>query len=162
MKNIWKVNKTNIWNFKQNHPELVIKDIRKYLPIPIISGYIQRLVRVSMMARGINKWLKVRRDLIAYKKLVKHDVKREWENVNRLKKEMSENYCYEKQVKNGEKTLRQFTNYQKLLTQYLVHKELLKYKEYNRHCLKKLCMTERWQEWESKKIDEMNDIRASD
>ena len=55
MRDIFDVNPRNIWNFKQNHPELVVRDCKKY-------GFTDeqiRVVRQSLLVRGINKWLKV-------------------------------------------------------------------------------------------------------
>jgi len=66
------VTKANIWNFRQNNPELVIADARKYLGL---DDQQIDILRNILLARGINKWLKVRRDLIAYKSLMKLDVK---------------------------------------------------------------------------------------
>ena len=153
--NIFEIDELTIWNCKQNHPELVIEDCKKY-------GFTESVVRQSMLARGINKWLKVRRDLIAYKKLVKHDIRDLLKQITKLKKEMSKNYCCPKDVETKKKTIWEYKKYNQLLTNYLIHKELLKHKEIVRRDLKQLCMTERWQIWERKRLQEMNTITASD
>ena len=148
----------NIWNYQQNHPELVIKDLKEY-------GYgddVQTLVRQSMLCRGINKWLKVRRDLIAYKKLIKHDIKTLTIELSILKSDMTNKYCTINHVINNEKTQEQLYEYFKARTKYEVAKEILKEKSKTRHDLKKLCMTERWQIWQGRKLNEMNSIKASD
>lgn len=62
----------NIWNFRQNNPELVVRDLAKAMKL---SDEQKEMVRGVLMARGVNKWLKVRRDLIAYKHQLKHRIK---------------------------------------------------------------------------------------
>jgi len=61
-----------IWNFRQNNPELIVQDLVLYLGLDKKQ---EELARKILLARGVNKWFKVRRDLIAYKKQVKHIVK---------------------------------------------------------------------------------------
>jgi hypothetical protein len=156
--NIFEATPENIWNYKQNHPELVIKDLQSFnLPI-----FVQDIVRQSMLARGINKWLKVRRDLIAYKKLIKHQVKELMIEVSQLKKELKENYVSIQQFEKGEKSLDEFLKYNNTVKNYLVAKDKLKLLQKIRGDLKSLCMTERWQLWENKKLKDMNTIRGSD
>ena len=145
--------KDNIWNYRQNHPELVINDMRSL-------GYgesIIKAVRSSMLARGINKWLKVRRDLIAYKKLIKHQIRQHAQEIPKLKKEMTDKW-----VDFSNATPIQIHEYHKARERYLISKELLKYKEIVRADLKTMCMTDRWQIWEGKELFEMNTINASD
>lgn len=55
-------------NFRQNSPELVIRDARDILGL---NDDQCETLRKILMARGINKWLKARRDIIR----LKHDVK---------------------------------------------------------------------------------------
>ncbi len=50
---------SNIDNERQNHPELVVKDL-----LPFVGADV---VRAALKRRGINKWLRVRRLLIALK-----------------------------------------------------------------------------------------------
>lgn len=61
---IYKVDRTNIWNFSQNRPELVIQDAARYLGLDEEE---QDKLRTILLARGVAKWLKVRRDLVAHK-----------------------------------------------------------------------------------------------
>jgi len=49
----------DINNFRQNHPELVVRDLKQYVE-PSIT-------RQILKYRGINKWLRVRRLLISLK-----------------------------------------------------------------------------------------------
>jgi hypothetical protein len=164
----------NIWNYKQNHPELVTEDIKQYVPT-LLKTYnlhllhkisfiedLQDLVRQSMLCRGINKWLKVRRDLIAYKKQLKHKIKELNVNVPKLKSEMSVLYCHPSQVEKGEKTIYDFQNYFHKRLEYEKNKEVLKHLTEIRGNLKALCMTDRWQIWTNKKLEDMNTIKASD
>lgn len=171
----------NIWNYRQNHPELVIKDIEDELP-NILSMFrvefrdcgvreycqrdfineVRRLVRQSMLCRGINKWLKVRRDLIAYKKQLKHKIKELNIIVPKLKSEMSMLYCHPSQIEEGKKTVYDLQEYFHKRIEYEKNKEVLKYLTEIRGNLKALCMTDRWQIWTDKKLEDMNTIKASD
>jgi hypothetical protein len=155
---IFDASPNNIWNYKQNHPELVLADCEKY-------GFSRKalsIVRQSMLCRGINKWLKVRRDLIAYKKLLKHEIKKLNNYILGVKELMTENYCNKKMIENGEKTVDDLQKYMYYRIKYETFKSLLKYKEQVRHDLKVLCMTDRWQIWKGKKLEDMNSVRASD
>lgn len=63
--NIHEVCKKNIWNFKQNKPSLIAKDLSRYgVPFDIT-------MRV-LLARGVFKWLGVRRLLIKQKDIWKN------------------------------------------------------------------------------------------
>jgi hypothetical protein len=126
-----------IWNFRQNHPELVIRDLRDYLGL---NEEQLEFVRRVMLARGVNKWLKVRRDLIAYKKIIKHQIK---------------------QVEKERAALDKGDPKRRLL---LAQSKILQDVRAN---LKSLCMTDRWQIWPSNRpvssgIRSMNTIKASD
>ena len=149
----------NIWNFKQNHPELVIKDCAKY---GAMTAYQLSVVRQSMLCRGINKWLKVRRDLIAYKKMVKHQIVDLMQQVGDLKTELSACYCHTGQVLSEDKTIYDFDHYTIIRTRYLIAKEKLKTLQKVRATLRGLCNTDRWQIWQGKRIEEMNTLKASD
>jgi len=151
--NIFKVTPINIWNYKQNHPELIINDLKN-------EGFTEEqinIVRISMLARGVNKWLKVRRDLIAYKKLLKHEIKQLMDDVGKLKINMTNKWC---NFNNA--SVYDVHEYNKAREQYVIARELLKYKQKVRSDLKKLCMTNRWQIWEGKHLSDMNTITASD
>ena len=131
------VSPRTIWGFRQNHPELVIRDCKEYLGM---NDEELEFMRTVLLARGINKWLKVRRDLIAYKKQIKHEIKKTYNE--RLTKEK------------GSKD-------------YLVLKERLKVLNSVRGTLKGLCMTERYQVWPKNcsigsSIRSMNTIKCSD
>lgn len=54
------VNPSNIWTYKQNKPTLVVRDLAQY-GVPAAGAY------AILMARGVFKWLAVRRDLIKLK-----------------------------------------------------------------------------------------------
>ena len=58
------INQDTIWNFRQNHPELVCMDAQAELGLNDVQT--QKL-RDILMRRGINKWLFVRRMLITLK-----------------------------------------------------------------------------------------------
>lgn len=130
------VSPKTIWNFRQNHPELVIRDLREYLGLDEEK---LEFVRTVMLSRGINKWLKVRRDLIAYKKQLRKEIKQ---------------------------TVGDLENTPKFDKKWYLLKERLKILSGVRGTLKGLCMTERWQIWEKdghirEGIRKMNSIKAS-
>jgi hypothetical protein len=52
-------NVADIDNYRNNHPELVVRDLREYVD--------PQLVRQVLKFRGVNKWLRVRRLLINLK-----------------------------------------------------------------------------------------------
>ena len=156
--NIFEASPENIWNYKQNHPELVIKDLQNYN----IPPYVQYIVRQSMLCRGINKGLKVRRDLIDYKKIIKHQIKQLMIEIPILKKELKDKYVSTFQVEKGEKSIQDFMEYKNVTVQYLNKKDRLKLLQEIRSDLKNLCRTDRWQIWEGKNIRDMNTINAKD
>ena len=57
----------DINNFRQNHPELIVEDLRGFVK--------ESLVREVLKYRGINKWLRVRRLLIQLKSRWKDEIK---------------------------------------------------------------------------------------
>jgi len=157
-KDIFSATPSNIWNFRQNHPELIIKDCED-------CGFTDeqiRIIRQSMLVRGINKWLKVRRDLIAYKKQIKHGIKALNVLIPILKAEMNDLYCTNNQLAEGSKSINDLRRYYRKRIEYQSAKEKLKLLAEIRGTLKGLCMTNRWQIWQGKRLGEMNTIRASD
>lgn len=60
-------------NFRQNSPELVIRDAKRMLKLTDDEGEILRQI---LLARGINKWLKARRDIIKLKDEIKIEIKK--------------------------------------------------------------------------------------
>ena len=146
MKQYPEVSPRTIWNFKQNNPELVIEDVKEYLEL---NEEQCEMLRTIMLARGINKWLKVRRDLIAYKKQIKHEIKEIEKRKFKLKQEMKD-FGYSERV------------YREYLAYKEVHKKLMQI----RGDLKGLCMTDRWQIWSKSTsrdaLRQMNSIRCAD
>jgi len=63
------VSKETIWNFSQNKPTLVVKDIcEKYPEVD------PEFVYEVLLKRGIFKWLAVRRDLIKLKNIWRDEI----------------------------------------------------------------------------------------
>ena len=62
-------NKSTIWNFAQNKPTLIVKDIISEYP-DIDPDFIYKV----LLQRGVFKWLSVRRDLIKLKDVMRKDV----------------------------------------------------------------------------------------
>jgi hypothetical protein len=139
------VSPRTIWNFRQNNPELVIKDAREYLGL---NEEQCELLRTILLARGVNKWLKVRRDLIAYKKQLKHEIRRLQEEIAALKAQLRTGFDH------------------KVYHNYIRNKALLAKLSSIRGDLKQLCMTDRWQIWPRSSsrnvLKEMNTIKCSD
>lgn len=128
----------NIWNFRQNMPELIVRDLEKYLRLNIDQ---KEVVRQILLARGVNKWFKVRRDLIAYKKKVRKAIKA----LNEVKLQ------HKKERK---------------ITAYVMEREVVKTLEKVRCTLKTLCSSDRLVKWphscSRSHLKEMNTIRESD
>uniref|UniRef100_A0A6H1ZSU7 Uncharacterized protein n=1 Tax=viral metagenome TaxID=1070528 RepID=A0A6H1ZSU7_9ZZZZ len=64
-----KVTKQNIWNFEQNKPSLVVKDICEKYP-EVDPDFVYEV----LLKRGVFKWLAVRRDLIKLKNVWKDEI----------------------------------------------------------------------------------------
>lgn len=147
--NFLEVTPSNIWSFTQNHPEMVVKDIlSKHEEIKVGSKEIfSNIIRKSLLARGVNKWLKVRLDLIQYKRAIKHMIRKKMKDIKEQKRLISERYC-----------LPEDTNYKDYM-HLRIHLAYLRGQlivlQQVRKDLKDLCMTERWQDWENKSLKEM-------
>jgi len=131
------ISEKTIWNFRQNHPELVVRDLQEHFKL---SDEDCEVVRRILLARGVNKWLKVRRDLIAFKKQLRNLIKAI--------------ECEREALWKGHPRRRQLL-------------EKSKAPQYCRSILKKLCMTDRMQVWPvdrsiSEGLRSMNTLRAAD
>jgi hypothetical protein len=73
------VSKDNIWNYAQNKPTLVAKDLELF-------GVPKKVTYTILLARGVFKWLNVRRSLIKLKDLWKERIKRTYNYQINLKK----------------------------------------------------------------------------
>lgn len=76
-------NKLTIWNFAQNKPSLVVKDIVEKYP-DVDPDFIYQV----LLQRGVFKWLSVRRDLIKVKDLWKNEIR----NLNYKKSQKEKGY----------------------------------------------------------------------
>jgi hypothetical protein len=149
--------KENIWQFPQNNPNFVIADIKSVYP-DIDESVIER----SLMARGVNKWLKVRRDLIAHKKKIKNRIKQIQVEILEQKKICSENFVSFADVKADIGKLEQLGQFFKAKEKLTALQTEIKVIIKERTILKNLCMTERWQDWKGKSVEDMNTFRESD
>lgn len=70
-----RVDRKNIWNFKQNKPSLVVKDI--CLLYPLVE---EEIIYKILLSRGIFKWLSVRRKLIVLKNIWKSKINKSLED----------------------------------------------------------------------------------
>ena len=100
---------------------------------------------------------KSKKGLIAYKKKIKHEIKELQIQIPGLKEKVTEKW-----MDFSIATSKDIYDYFVVREKYIIAKELLKYKEKVRSDLKSLCMTDRWQIWENKKLEDMNTISSSD
>ncbi len=153
------VSRENIWNFRQNHPELIVDDLTKGIAgalheinIPAggdLNESLKDWFRSVLLARGVNKWFAVRRDLIAYKKQKKHQIKAKYGDIVKLK-ELRNSFEF------------QSVDFYKANNRLQVVSAELRILEEVRGSLKAMCMRDRWQIWEGKKLQDMNEIKCSD
>ncbi len=151
LKDYPEVSEKTIWNFRQNNPELVIRDAREHLKLDEEQC---EALRIFMLARGINKWLKVRRDLIAYKKMIKH-------TICIMHKKL------EQHNKNIKQTTFKSKEFYVLSSERKIIKKILNIITNIRHDLKVLCNSDRWVLWpeghcSKKVVKQMNTIKAKD
>lgn len=148
----------NIWNYRQNHPELIVEDLRYLIQSNLVpadsvdeiqTNYITHMIRRTLLARGVNKWFAVRRDLIAYKKQKKHQITSKQAEI-RVTKALVNNTEFQSKM------------FYILNADLKVARAELKILEEVRGSLKRMCMRERWQIWEGKKLQDMNLISCSD
>lgn len=70
----------NIWDYKQNKPSLIAKDMLDKFNIPEV------LTLRILMARGVFKWFTVRRNLIKQKNTWKQKIKEDLKSLSEAKK----------------------------------------------------------------------------
>lgn len=75
----------NIWNYKQNKPSYVARDLKRIWGVP------EWITLSVLMARGVCKWLAVRRDLIKLKNGWKEIVKSSIGIIHLYKKILTNN-----------------------------------------------------------------------
>lgn len=73
------VRKSNIWSFAQNKPTLIAKDMYDLFDVPYRATY------AILLARGVFKWLSVRRDIIKMKDRWKVEINETLTRIIRLK-----------------------------------------------------------------------------
>lgn len=73
------LNPKNIWEWKQNKPTLIAKDLTKY-------GVPKNVTYQVLLQRGVFKWLAVRRDLIKAKDMWKAEITDTIERIREAKK----------------------------------------------------------------------------
>ena len=97
MKNkLFNLDKSSIWNEKQNKPSLVVKDLKEIYP-----NIEEDIVYEILLRRGVFKWLSVRRDLIKLKNIWKEEII-ELNQKKKTKKEIG----YLKALENTRKQIR--------------------------------------------------------
>jgi len=106
------VNKNNIWEYKQNKPSLIAKDFKRF-------GIPEEITFKILLARGVFKWLAVRRDIIKLKNIWRDEITKTIREIRKAKEK-----C----------------DYSKL--QYL--RGYLKACEEHRKIIRELCHSDRW------------------
>ena len=87
-----------IYSFRQNSPELIIRDAKRMLHLD--DDQLEVLRRI-LLARGVNKWFKARRDIIKLKHEIKKRIRevtgryKKWNPVHKLELALL-NYLYER------------------------------------------------------------------
>jgi hypothetical protein len=82
----------NIWNFRQNKPTYIVKDLWQYIDpdaVDCLPGNYDRPARLIyevLLKRGVFKWLAVRRDLIKLKNVWKDRIAGSLVTTTHLKK----------------------------------------------------------------------------
>lgn len=135
------VDKTQIWQYKQNNPELVVEDILLVLRSHGMldaddTGKEQELRDIFysiLLQRGVNKWLFIRRLLIRLKKVY-------CARLGTLESEMDD---MRERFKSGDSERSDYRN-------YLIKKGEMRAYNTLRHDLKTLCMGPRWVIWNYK------------
>ena len=72
----------NIWCFKQNKIKYIVQDLLPYVD--------EEIIREVLLARGVNKWLACRKDLIRLKNNLKKEITNQIELIRQAKKEKNE------------------------------------------------------------------------
>lgn len=75
------VTQDNIWEYKQNKPSLIAKDFAELFGIAETDTY------AILLARGVFKWLAVRRDLIKFKDELRKIITKTIAEIHQAKKE---------------------------------------------------------------------------
>jgi len=113
----------NIWEFKQNKPSLIVKDIKEKYP-EIEEEFIYEV----LLKRGVFKWLAVRRDLIKLKYIWKKEITK----LNKQKNYKEKGYL--EAIEKGRKEVRilchserwRAPDFDKKSIQFLLEKEKIK------------------------------------
>ena len=69
--------KNNIWNIRQNKPSLIARDLELF-------GVPQEVTHKVLLARGVYKWLSVRRQIITLKNIWKDRINITLDNLRNL------------------------------------------------------------------------------
>jgi DNA mismatch repair ATPase MutS len=93
------VEPANIWNYKQNYPSLVVEDIIEVFNLQSDPQAKEKIEKI-LMARGVNKWLKCRKDIIR--------LKHAW--LKRINKTIQEQIDLKKEPTNIKKINKRFKN----------------------------------------------------
>lgn len=89
------VKKENIWSYKQNKPSLIARDLNQLFNVPVKAAL------QILLARGVFKWLAVRRDLIKLKNDWRDKIVELNKEVVKLRKEINASSHPAKQYQYG-------------------------------------------------------------
>ena len=73
------VSKENIWNYKQNKPSYIARDLKEFFGVPI------KATLKVLMSRGVFKWFAVRRELISFKEELYKEIVALHDEIKELK-----------------------------------------------------------------------------
>jgi hypothetical protein len=117
-------------NFRQNTPELIIRDARRMLGL---SEFQCEVLRSILLARGVNKWLRARLELIQLK--------------NELKAEIRELHLERKWLKVCAVFAKKLLYPADYRPQMLTLKERMKVLDRIQSRIQRICHGERWVIW---------------
>jgi hypothetical protein len=122
----------NIWNYRQNYPRLVIRDIIEEFNLLDDPTAYKRIQNI-LMARGVNKWLKCRKDIIK--------LKQSWvTEINKLLK-VQRNYKNILRDKEAVKKIKSRDVFNKEMHQNIAKIDIFRM---CRKQVRKICHSERW------------------
>lgn len=140
--------KYKIENYRQNYPELVIQDAKNYLNL---NDEQCEILRNVLLARGINKWLAVRKDLVTYKTTIKKEITKLCNELHNVRMELRN---YPKMTR-GEMSHEEFKKWRNIGKKRVEMKYRLKCLNEVQKELNKMCHSPRYVIWKGKEVVEV-------
>ena len=137
--------KYKIESYRQNFPELVIRDAQEYLEL---TDKQCDTLRNILLARGVNKWLKVRKDLVTYKTTIKKEITRLCNALHDARIELK-NYP---KLTRSEMSCEQFKKWKNISKKRVEMKYRLKCLNEVQKELNKMCHSPRYVIWRNSEV----------